>query len=335
MNAATRTPAKPAKKTTRKAAPKAARNAVRKPAQKVTTEETLRSRLVAAWPRVTRRLGRPVTAGVVAAVLAGGGVLLATALAGEEYEGRVSLVATPVGGASGAQYGEVVALTLPALVELARGPSVLAAAAGATGTDAETIGEGVSVELVPASGVARLAVLAPSADQAGAVATAIARAVVDADLLAPAAALRLLDERPDVIQVSPDRPLGVGLALGGAALAGVTVGGLRHLRRTSDVAAVRAAVGSWHPVLTLRADEPDLPERLTRLCDAAGRTPRVVPVAEELAPAARSIEDRLPERAGDGDAVILVTSGGRRQEQLAAVARVLPVSSTVVAVVLA
>jgi hypothetical protein len=96
-------------------------------------------------------------------------------------------------------------------------------------------------------------------------------------------------------------------------------------------------VASPRPVLTLRADDPDLPDRLARLCTAAGRPPRVVPVTDALAPTARSIERRMTVRTdeSEGDAVVAVAPAGRRQEQLAAVAGVLPPSSMLIAVVLA
>jgi hypothetical protein len=293
------------------------------------------------WHRLAPWLGRPLVAGTLAAGVAGGGVLLATELAGEEYEGRVSLIAGPVAGTGGAvpQYGEVVSFTLPALAELARSPSVLRAAAADTSINAASLGGGVSVELVPASGLARLSVRTQSAALAGDAATAIARAMIKADLLAPAAALRLLDEQADVVRVAPDRPLGFGLAMAAAAATGVTVGALRHVRRTSDETAVRAALPAPHPVVTFRADDEDLPARLAPLCAAAGRPPRVIAVTTDLATTARTLEKQLarrtPTEAAEGRAVIALTRGGqRRQDQLAAVAGVLPASSVLIAVVL-
>lgn len=302
--------------------------------------------------RIAGRLGRPVVAGTLAAVLTGGGVLATTELAGEQYEGRVSLVAGPVAGGGAAQYGEVVSFTLPALAELARSPSVLRTAAADTGGDAEVLADGVSVELVPASGLARLTVRVPSRELAGDAASAIARAMIKADLLAPAAALRVLDQRPDVIQVSPDRPFGLGLALTVAAAAGVAVGSLRHLRRTSALAAVRTALPDRPPAVILRADTDDLTERLARLCVVAARPPRVLAVAADVESTARALDNRLSRRLGGeltapdgrhtpdldpvlGEAVVAVTRGARRQDQLATVAALLPEPSVLIAVVLA
>lgn len=287
------------------------------------------------------RLGRPVVAGSLVAVLTGAVVLLATLLRGEEYEARVGLLATPAAPTAGvtAQYGEVVSLTLPALVELARSPSVLRAAAG-NWTSPEELGEHVAVELVPASGLARLSVRAPSSARASAAATSIARSMVDARLLDPAGTLRVLDPRPDVAQVAPDRRLGLGLALVAAVVAGVTAAALCQVRRpgSGGVRAALAAAGTHHPVTTARADDPDLPERLAALCTAAGRDVRVVAVVPALAGQATALSRRM---AADpwpaaGAGVVAVTRGGRgRQDELATVVAALPAGDILVAVVLA
>jgi hypothetical protein len=287
---------------------------------------------------------RPVVAGIVAAVVVGVLVLLVTELRGDRYEARVGLLAEPAAPAAAAapvpQYGEVVSLTLPALVELARSPSVIRAAAATSGLAPDELTEGVTVDLVPASGLARLAVRGPSAEQAGAAVTAIAHAMTDADLLAPAGALRLLDERPDVTQVAPDHPLDLGLALAAAAVAGVSTGALRHLRRgPAGEAAVRralASAGVRQPVAVLSADDPELAGRLRTLCDAAARPTRVVPASPELAERAEALAERLPDPAAEaGTAVVVVAKAGRRQDDLVTVTGVLPGSAVVVAVVLA
>jgi hypothetical protein len=267
------------------------------------------------------RVGRSVVVGLLVGLV----VLLATQLRGDEYEARVGLLATPAGAAT--QFGEVVALSLPAVVEVARSPTVLAAA--------KTLSADVAVELVPASGLARLTVRAPSAEQAGRAATAIARAVIAADLLAPAGTLRLLDERPDVTQVAPDRPLGVGLALAAAVVAGVAAAALRQVRPGNGVRAALSSAGIHHPVTTAKADDPQLPDRLTALCAAAARPARVVAVVPALAKEAANLTRRMGVAPEDtGTAVIAVTPAGRRQDALSTVAGVLPADAVLVAVVL-
>ncbi|MBW4721956.1 hypothetical protein KZQ38_32705 [Saccharothrix sp. SC076] len=266
-------------------------------------------------------------AGVLVAAL----VLAATALKGDEYRARVGLLAGPA-TPEAPQYGEVTALGLPALVELARSPSVLAR----TGVEAER----VTVELVPASGLARLTVRAPSASQAVVEATAVARAVVEADLLAPAAKLRVLDQ-PDVARVSPDWPLALGLALLAGAVAGVALAVVRHLRRTRVDDAVRVALsasGVRHPVPVLADDAPDLVAKLTALLDAAARPARVVAVDPALTGRAEELATRLPDKAfepGDGVALVAVAPRAGRHEALAGAVGVLPPGTAVVAVVLA
>lgn len=274
-------------------------------------------------------------------VLVAAAVVLAVEVGGEEYQSRVGLLAGPVETAGPAQYGEVVALSLPALVEVARSPSVLSGPARAVGTTPEDLARRVSVELVPASGLARLSVRASTAERAGEAAGLIARAVVDADLLAPAARLRQLD-RPETTRVAPDRPLAFGLALVAAVVAGLGVLAAAHLRRTRAGDRVRAALaagGAGHPVAVLDDDDPDLMRRLAVLCGAASRPARVVAVAPELAGRAEVLAAELPDRTGepaDGDAVIaVVRRDGGRHDELAAVVGALPATATVVGVVLA
>lgn len=277
---------------------------------------------------LTNAVGRPVAVGLLVGLV----VLLVTQLRGDEYEARVSLLATPA--AASDQFGEVVALSLPAVVEVARNPSVLAAAAR-TGTSAADLADGVAVELVPASGLARLTVRAPSAERAAKAATAIAGAVIAANLLAPAGTLRLLDERPDVTRVAPDRPLGVGLALAAAVVAGVAAAALWHVRPGDGVRAALAAAGIHQPVTTARADDPTLPERLKTLCAATTRQARVVAVVPALSKDATGLARRMgvkPE--GAGTAVIAVTPTGRRHDELSTVAAALPKDAVLVAVVL-
>nr|WP_246481144.1 hypothetical protein [Amycolatopsis umgeniensis] len=260
---------------------------------------------------------------------------------GEQYQGRVSLLAEPAEQVAGsaAQYGEVVSLALPALVELARSPSVLRAAAPGSGFSPEELGRQVSVELVPASGLARLSVRAPSAERAGATASALGEAMIDANLLAPAGRLRLLDSRPDVAAITPDVPLVAGLSLVAAVAAGLATAAIRRLtpgKLRGEAGSVRrslAAAGIHRPVTVLRGDDPETADRLTVLGIAAGSPLRVVPVAPDCGEVAAKLAAALPAGDGTGTAVVAVT--GRRYDELIAAAAVLPSGAVLVAVVLA
>ncbi|MDX3195346.1 hypothetical protein PV458_43690 [Streptomyces sp. MN03-5084-2B] len=280
---------------------------------------------------------RSVVSSVAAALLVGALVLLVGVTRAEEYQGRVSLLAAPA-AADGAPYGEVVSLALPALVELARSPSVLQAAAPVSGYGPDELAGHVSVELVPASGLARLSVRAPSAERAGATAMALAKAMIDADLLAPAGKLRTLDARPEVITVAPDVPLVAGLALVGAVAAGLATAALRRLAPGAGPSPVRralAAAGVRRPVAVLREEDPSAADRLAVLCRAAGRPVRVLPVTPELTETAAKLAAGLPEESGAGASVVAVTPAGRDQAGLTATVGVLAADAVLVAVVLA
>ncbi|WP_410597404.1 hypothetical protein [Amycolatopsis sp. lyj-23] len=272
------------------------------------------------------------------ALLAGALVLIVGLTRGEEYQGRVSLLAGPA-AADGAPYGEVVSLALPALVELARSPSVLQAAAPVSGYAPDELAGQVSVELVPASGLARLSVRAPSAERAGATAKALAKAMIDADLLAPAGKLRTLDPRPEIIPVAPDVPLVTGLALVGAVAAGLATAALRRLTPggggPGPVRRALAAAGVHRPVAVLHEEDPAAADRLAVLCRAAGRPVRVLPVQPDLTETAAKLAAGLPEESGEGASVVAVTPAGRHHPDLTAAVAVLPADAVLVAVVLA
>jgi hypothetical protein len=289
---------------------------------------------------VNRRTLLEATAvALVVAVL----VLAVTSLRGEQYESRVAVLAVPATQTdSAAQYGEVAALAMPAVVQLVHSASVLDAAAQAAHSTPREIADGVTVELVPASGLARLSVRASSADRASAAVSAVAKAVMDANLLAPAGRLRLLDERPDTTKVAPDWRLATGLALAAAVAAAIATAAARSLRRPrTGETAVRAAVvaaGVRHPVALVREDDPGLVDRLTALCVAAARPVRVIAADAGLTAQAEALAASLPDKAdepGEGTAVIAVADAETEQGDLTAALAVLPASSVLVAVVLA
>ncbi|SFQ99568.1 hypothetical protein SAMN04488564_101885 [Lentzea waywayandensis] len=280
---------------------------------------------------------RAVLEGLLAAVLVGAAVLLAVALRDGVTEARLTLLATP-SAADSAQFGEVTSLATPAVVQLVRSPSVLDVAAKAAGTTPDRLSDAIAVELVPASGVARISVRADSAAHASAAVTAVAGAVIEADLLAPAARFRLIDPRPETTQVTPDWRLATGLALVAAVIAGVAVVALRRLRGNTVRTALSAA-GVTHPVVVAHDDDPVLVERLTALCVAAARPVRVLAVSPSLVERAETLARALPDKASEpaeGTAVVAVASNDRaRRHDLATALAVLPASSVLVAVVLA
>ncbi|OXM56164.1 hypothetical protein CFP71_14935 [Amycolatopsis thailandensis] len=276
-------------------------------------------------------------------MLAGSLVLLLGLSRGEQFQGRVSLLAEPVGQTEGspANYGEVVTLTLPALVELARSPSVLLAAAPISGFAPEELRERVTVELVPASGLARLSVRAPSADRARTTASALGQAMIDANLLGTAGRLRTLDPRPDVVTTAPDTPLVSGLALIAAVAAGLATIAIRRLRPSGPrhgAGAVRralASAGIHRTVTVLRSEDPSVADRLAVLGLAAGEPPRVLPAGPEFTEPAAKLAATLPSDAPAGGSSVVIVAGRHRYDELVATASVLPPDAVLLAVVLA
>ncbi|WP_409183721.1 hypothetical protein F9C11_04940 [Amycolatopsis sp. VS8301801F10] len=287
------------------------------------------------------KFSRSTAVAVAGALIVGLAVLLVGLLRGGTYQGRVSLLAEPVDQTSG-QYGEVVSLAMPAVVELARSPSVLRSVAPGSGYSPDELGPRISVELVPASGLARVSVRAPLAEQASTIAEALGKAMVDANLLAPVARLRMLDPRPEVLAVDADVPLVTGLALVAAVATGVAIvvaGRLRAAQPRGGPASVRralAAAGVHRPVAVLRGSDPATPDQLAMLGRAAGLPLRVVPVAPELAETAAKLAAALPEdQTDEGSAAVVAVADSQRHTELTATLGVLPAGAVLVAVVVA
>ena len=300
--------------------------------------------------------GQTITMSLVVALIVGAAVLLTLGLRGSEFEGRVGLIASPTSVPSDtagaqAQFGEVVSLGLPALVELARSPSVLQTAAAAVpgAPGPAQLAEDVTVELVPASGLARVSVRADSAERAATLTQAMATAMIQVDILAPVAQLRILDPQADVRQVSPDWPLAIGLALAAAVMAGVAGATARHVLRLPASAdpVLRQALseaGCRRPVAILRGEDPGLASRISTLQQAAARPVRVVAVGPGLSGRVESLSRELSTgevvMQVNGDAaragVVVVMDGHHSQpEELTATVSALPPASVLVAVVLA
>jgi glycosyltransferase involved in cell wall biosynthesis/capsular polysaccharide biosynthesis protein len=314
-------------------------------------EDLLTRRRPTPRPLIGRRSATALL--TAAAVLLVGGATYGAVAAGDpQYQGRIGLVAAPVqggGGAVGAQFGEVVQLGMPAVAELVRTPTVLdAAAAAVPGTDTDELADAISVEYVPETGVARLAVRADTAEHADVLALAVARGVVSADLLAPVARLRTLDDRADVSRISPDGALAAGLALVAAVVAALGVLSVRHLVRPSAVRRLQITdaltlAGASRPVTVLDSTDPDLVARLSVLQDASARPLRVIGAGPGSADRVQALTGALREGGavlqvnGNADraAVVAVLDRTRTgDEDVAAAVGALPDASTLVAVVL-
>jgi hypothetical protein len=172
--------------------------------------------------------------------------------------------------------------------------------------------------------------------------------MIQTDILAPVAQLRILDPQADVRQVSPDWPLSIGLALAAAVMAGVAVATARHVLRlpASADSVLRQALseaGCRRPVAILRGEDPGLASRISALQQAAARPVRVVAVGPGLSGRVESLSRELSAGGAamqaNGDAaragVVVVMDGHHSQpEELTATVSALPPASVLVAVVL-
>jgi capsular polysaccharide biosynthesis protein len=143
------------------------------------------------------------------------------------YEADVTLLATPADTpkAGGVEFGSVVNLTLPGMTAIARSRSLLKLVrAQVPGAPPLTeLSKSISVQVIPASGIAQLSVTADSPALAAALAKALGGQVISADLLAPVGRFRLTDNAPVAHKVAPDRHLAVGLGLVAALLVGAVI----------------------------------------------------------------------------------------------------------------
>ena len=136
------------------------------------------------------------------------------------YQVRVALIATPVEGrtaaGSGMDFGQVVSLGMPSLPEYVVADDVLAAVQAQVpgAPDAGVLRSAITVELVPSSGVARVAVSTDDPATARAVLRVVVKQIAKADLLSPVAVLKPIgtsDPAAEVVGRDPLLALGLGL----------------------------------------------------------------------------------------------------------------------------
>lgn len=253
---------------------------------------------------------------LVPAVLAAGAALalvLALLLTRDPlYQARVGIVATPVAGgtADGPEYGAVVSSIMPALPEVAVStPVVDRLAPRLPELDAVTLSESVAVELVPASGVARVTVTGDSPEAATTILRAVVDEVVGSGLLAPVGTFTVLgDVGAEPTQVGPDPLLAGGLAVLAAVVVGLlAVAAVQVLRpcllTVTDVEqVVRSVASSAVPVVALGRRQRGVDVLASRLALAAPGVTQVLtfpagPGTEDGVAAA--IDERLAQRALD------------------------------------
>lgn len=170
-------------------------------------------------------LRRALVPALVAAALAMGVVMLLLLTREPTYQARVGIVATPSTPPKDAvaDYGSVVSLAMPALPELAvSAPVVREAIAQVPGMTQDLVAQSITVEVVPASGVARVTATGRSSDSATKLLDVVVDQILTSRLLSPVAKFEVIGT-VDVIpvQVRPDPLLSVGLGALAAAVVGL------------------------------------------------------------------------------------------------------------------
>lgn len=298
------------------------------------------------WPRIT-------AVAVLVGVVVAGAVAGVFALLPPSWDGRIGLLALPSEDSGSAllnqsgvstSYGEVVNLAMPSIADVVTSPTLLDAVAAAVpgSPPADELGSRISVELLGGSGVARVSVTADDPQLAGALAEAVGRQVIEADLLAPAGTLRTLDPKPTVLQTSPDLGLGAGLALiAGLVAAGVAVLVMRPFRARPGAgrAALEAVtLAGRGPATLLDADDPALVERARVLVRAADRPVRVVGASPGVADSVLALQSDLASgartpAAGEPSVLVVVDRSEGRREDVDDALGALPPGAPVLAIV--
>ncbi len=146
------------------------------------------------------------------------------------YQAQIGIVAslTSSDRASSGDYGAVVAMTMQALPQLAVSDPTIKAISdqlknSPNAPDPDTLRKSITVDLVPASGVARITVTSADQQTAIAVVKAVLEQIQKADLLAPVATLKPLGGvNPSAQLVERDPKLALGLGLVAAVIASLT-----------------------------------------------------------------------------------------------------------------
>lgn len=290
---------------------------------------------------VIKRVGAAMAVGLVVFVA----VLVVLLTRPTAYDARISLLATPSSSSSSSSdFGSVVALGLPAAVDVAHSPSVLNRASRAVpgAPDGDALSGAVTVELVPASGLVRVTVRADSDAVASGVAASVAQQISSANLLAPSATLRIIDTEAQITQVAPDAAYSGGIAIVAGALGAAIVYGLMVLIRPSvralvHRALVRSKIEGSVAVVEMGGSE-GVPDELILLAESAGRPVRVIAADARSRDEADKLRNDLTEASitmtDDADGPTMAVVGKPVDTvQLVASINVLPENAELLAVV--
>ena len=244
---------------------------------------------------------RPLALGLMGAIVVSGLLWGYIATRPSEYQARFTLLAAPAPNSKSGQsdLASVASLTMPSLTDLARSPTVLspvvAQVRGAPNID-ELAGQ-ITVELVPASGVARITLRDDDRARALLLAQLLSQQIRQLHLLEPAGTLRAFGPSPSSVRrVSPDLQLGKGFAAAAGVLAGLLVATMAMLvapRLMGRRQVARLLRDRSVPILSFTSQSADIASWWV------DSHPQVTPVAASACDAARRVRSALDRSAPD------------------------------------
>lgn len=224
------------------------------------------------------------------ALVVGVGLTGYLALQPEVYRARVVMVPHPLRGTPAedrADYPAIVTANLPAAIELAKSPNVLAMAARDVQEPYDpSLPSRTSAEIVSTSSMVRISVDDSDPGRAERLAGAVARRVANADFLTGVAKLQPVDPGPQRARlVQPDRRLAVALGLLGVvvtALAGLALSGVLTPTIWSRQQIGRALGDSDVPVFDV-SDPGEARRAMDLISSVGGGAPTAIgPAADEV-----------------------------------------------------
>lgn len=256
-------------------------------------------------PPSLRPLAMPLITGLVTGLIASMLIIGYSLTRPEVYTARVALSGVPSPAATSTadktvpDFAAVLSNNMASVTEYVRTQGVLEDVTRAVpnSPSPEDVEKSITVELIPLSSLARISVSAPSPDTASALAQAMARNVIRADLIGPTAEFRLLESAtPAATLTAPDRKLGLGLGLVGGAVLGVAAAAIHLLLRPRLVSRRQVARLLDDPTIAILEIDSDNALTPLRTFVSSIEGVQVMPVGPGAAGAVSAVREQLGDK---------------------------------------